>query len=144
LTKLSWIPSSMENTYVNNLIRIWISLIANLVEPLTRGLLLPDPHSLCALFSTEIVEPPQPNKITGLPLGLSELSVRMFNYICIYEAVQLISNTKSNETRLASVLPPCHLRYRPAVFFCHLHLIAISFPQRKNLEHISKVLFSSA
>ena len=33
-------------------------------EPLTRGLLPPDPHSLCPLSSTEFVEPPPPNKIS--------------------------------------------------------------------------------
>ena len=34
-------------------------------EPLTRGLLPPDPRSLCPLSSTEFVEPLPPNKIPG-------------------------------------------------------------------------------
>jgi len=33
-------------------------------EPLTRGLLPPDPHSLCPLSSTEFVDPP-PEKTPG-------------------------------------------------------------------------------
>ena len=33
-------------------------------EPLTRGLLPPDPRSLCSLSSAEFVEPPL-NKIPG-------------------------------------------------------------------------------
>ena len=34
-------------------------------EPLTRGLVSPDPVSLSPLSSTEFVEPPLPNKIPG-------------------------------------------------------------------------------
>ena len=34
-------------------------------EPLTRGLPPPDPRSPCPLSSTEFVEPPLPNKISG-------------------------------------------------------------------------------
>jgi hypothetical protein len=33
------------------------------MEPLTKGLPPPDPRSLCPLSSTEIVEPPRPEKI---------------------------------------------------------------------------------
>jgi hypothetical protein len=41
----------------NNLIRIRVSHIYNWVEPLSRWLLPPDPHSLCLLSSTELAEP---------------------------------------------------------------------------------------
>jgi hypothetical protein len=36
------------------------------VEPLTRGLPFPNPHSLCTLSSTEFVEPPHRKKIPGV------------------------------------------------------------------------------
>jgi hypothetical protein len=58
----------------NNLIRTsehGFRAFANLVEPLTRVLLPPDPHSIYPLSSTEFVEPPPPQKkkkILGAPL----------------------------------------------------------------------------
>jgi hypothetical protein len=52
---------------VNNRIRICVSLICKLSGSLTRGLLPPDPHSLCLLSSAEFVEPPQ-TKFLGMPL----------------------------------------------------------------------------
>jgi hypothetical protein len=41
------------------------------VKPLTRGLLHPDPRSVCPLSSAEFVEPPPEQKILGrlLPVG---------------------------------------------------------------------------
>jgi hypothetical protein len=49
LKRLSWIPSSVENTSVTT----W----SNWVEPLTRGLPPLDPCSVCPLSSTELIEP---------------------------------------------------------------------------------------
>lgn len=73
----------------------------------------------------------------------SELSVRMFNYICIYQTVQLKSKLQNNGTWLVSVWPPCHLCYHPAVFSCHFHLIAISSPplQKKIGAYFKSVIF---
>jgi hypothetical protein len=57
----------------NNLIRIRVSPICKLSEPLTRGLPPPDPRSLCPLSSTEFVElPSPPYKIPGYATGPSD------------------------------------------------------------------------
>jgi len=37
-------------------------------EPLTRGLPPPNPHSLCPLSVTELVDPPPQTKFLGTPL----------------------------------------------------------------------------
>jgi hypothetical protein len=58
LTKLSRIPSSVENTSVTTLSEHGFHWFANWVEPLTGGLPPPDPRSLCPLSSIEFVEPP--------------------------------------------------------------------------------------
>jgi hypothetical protein len=65
-------PNSLSRgKYIrNNLIRIRVSLICKLSEPLTRGLPPPDPRSLCPLSSIEFVEPPPEKKILGTPLVL--------------------------------------------------------------------------
>jgi hypothetical protein len=39
----------------------------------------------------------------------------------------------------AAELTPQHLCFRPAVFFRHLYLIALSFPQRKIRRVLQKV-----
>jgi hypothetical protein len=41
-------------------------------EPLTRGLPPQDPHSLCPLSSTQLVEPPS-NKIPGYATGKTHI-----------------------------------------------------------------------
>jgi hypothetical protein len=51
----------------NNPNRIRFHSFANWAEPLTRGLLHPDPHSLCPLSSTEFVEPPEKNSWRNPP-----------------------------------------------------------------------------
>jgi hypothetical protein len=62
--KAELISQSCGKYIRNNLIRIQVSLICKFAEALTRGLLHPDPCSLCPLYSTEFVEPPL-NKIPG-------------------------------------------------------------------------------
>jgi hypothetical protein len=53
------------------------------------------------------------------------------NYICKYKAVQLKSKLQHPRTWLTAALHPHCLCHHPAVFFCHLHLIALSFQQEK-------------
>ena len=49
----------------------------------------------------------------------------MVNYICIYKDVNLKSLLQHSVTWLAKACLPHHLCYYPAVFFCHLQLIAL-------------------
>jgi hypothetical protein len=69
LPKLSRIPSSVE--YTRTSVTTWSEYgfhsFANWVEPLTRGLPPPDPHSPCPLSSTQFAEPPR-KQILGTPL----------------------------------------------------------------------------
>jgi len=46
-------------------------------EPLTRGLLPPDPRFLCPLSSTEFIEPPLQTEFLGMPLDLKDHSTFM-------------------------------------------------------------------
>jgi hypothetical protein len=63
LTKLSQIPSFLENTSITTYSEYGFHSFANWVEPLTRGLPPPDLCSLCPLSSIEFVEtPPPPRK----------------------------------------------------------------------------------
>jgi hypothetical protein len=73
LTKLSRIPSSVENTSVTTLDipKFWQSRTGFQIEgnPLTRGLPPPDPRSVCPLSSTKFFEPsPTLTKFLGTPL----------------------------------------------------------------------------
>jgi hypothetical protein len=67
---------------LKNLIGIRFHPFANWVEPLTRGLLPPDPCSLCPLSSTEFVELPQ-KKISGYATGEGCVEWRNLNYVQI-------------------------------------------------------------
>jgi hypothetical protein len=60
LTKLSRIPSTVDNTSVTTQSEYEFHSFENRVEPLTRGLPPPDPSSLRPLSSTEFVEPSPP------------------------------------------------------------------------------------
>jgi hypothetical protein len=52
----------------NNLIRIWVCSFTNWLKPLTRGVLPPDPRSLCPLSSAEFVGTPPEKKFLGMLL----------------------------------------------------------------------------
>ena len=52
---------------------------------------------------------------------------------CIHKEVQLKFELQHGGTWSAAVWLPHHLWCRPAVFFSHLCLIALSFPQGKNV-----------
>jgi hypothetical protein len=52
-------------------------------------------------------------------------------YICINKGDRLKSKFKHTATCSPAAWQPRHLCYRPAVFFRHLRLIALSFPQGK-------------
>jgi hypothetical protein len=54
-----------------------------------------------------------------------------FFCICIYKGVQFKLKLLHTGTWLAAVLPPCCLFHCSEVFFHHLHLIMLSFLQRK-------------
>jgi hypothetical protein len=51
--------------------------------------------------------------------------------MCTYNAIQLKSTLQHTGTQPSAARPPRRLCYHPAVFFCHLRLIALSFPQGK-------------
>jgi hypothetical protein len=58
--------SQFHGIYIhNNLIRIWVSFICKLSEPLTRGLLSPDPRSLYPQLN--LLTPPPQEKFLGTP-----------------------------------------------------------------------------
>jgi len=63
----------------------------------------------------------------------SELSIYIYmvHYNCTYKGIKfkLKLQTQWNLTGHSMITPP--LCYGPAIFFCHLHLIALSFPQGK-------------
>jgi hypothetical protein len=59
----------MENTSITTLSEYRFHSFANSVEPLTRGLLPPDPCSLCPLSSMKFVETPPLKKIPGYATG---------------------------------------------------------------------------
>jgi hypothetical protein len=84
LTKRSRTPSSVENTSVDNLIRIRVSLICKMSGTLTGGLPPPDPRSLYHLPSTEFVEPPPRKKILDTPLPPSQC----YSYAVIWQLTQ--------------------------------------------------------
>jgi hypothetical protein len=66
-TKLSRIPSSLENTSVTTSSEYGFHSFANRAEPLTRGLPPPDPIYLCSLSLAEFVETPR-TKFLDTPL----------------------------------------------------------------------------
>ena len=52
-----------------------------------------------------------------------------YTYVRTYKGVELKSGRHNNGNSAVAAWPPRHLCYCPAVFFCHLRLIALSFPQ---------------
>jgi hypothetical protein len=81
LTKLSRIPSSVEYTSVTALSEYGFHSFANWVEPLTRGLPPPNPHSLCPLSSTEFVDTPPPTPWKKIP-GYATEGVSIYIVSC--------------------------------------------------------------
>jgi hypothetical protein len=68
-----------EHIICHNLIRIRVSLNYKLSETPTRGLLPPDPPSLCPLSSSEFVEP-HPKKNPGYATGCKWASSLVINH----------------------------------------------------------------
>jgi hypothetical protein len=75
LTKLSRIPNSVENTSVTTQWEYGFHLFANWAKPLSRGLLPPDPRSLCPLSSTEFVKTPPPKTIPEYATGSKQACI---------------------------------------------------------------------
>jgi hypothetical protein len=69
---------------------------------------------------------------------------QVYVYVCIYvrvyKDVQLKTKLQHIGTWTAAALPPRRLCYRPAIFFLHLCLIALWFPQVE-IRRFSKMLF---
>jgi hypothetical protein len=61
---------------------------ADWAEPVTRGLLPPDPHSLCPLSSPAFVEPPPPNKIPGYVTDYHNMHI-ILSELCFSFAITL-------------------------------------------------------
>jgi hypothetical protein len=92
------------------------------VEPLTRGLPPPDPHSLCPLSSTEFLNPPQ-KKILGTPLVCG----------CIYDCMQIFTlgyspvkslktynvHTKRGLPLLSALTNHCHSCTKQVLLYCN-------------------------
>jgi hypothetical protein len=57
-------------------------------------------------------------------LRKSKLILHMISYIYLYKGDQVKSRLHHTGIWSAAAWPPRHLCYRPAVFFCHLRLIA--------------------
>lgn len=71
----------------------------------------------------------------------SELNMHTANCICIYKGEQLKSKRQRTATWCTAAWPPRRLCYRPAVFFLRIHLITLSFLQRKVRGAFKKMLY---
>jgi hypothetical protein len=69
----------------------------------------------------------------------SELSICMISYI--YKGVKFRSELQHTGTWSAAAWPLRRLCYRPAVFFRHFHLAALSFRQWKIRSDLENILF---
>jgi hypothetical protein len=93
--------SQFRGTYIhNNLIRIWVSFICKLMEPLTRGLPPSDPRFLFPLTSTEFVKLPSPQtKIRGVtpppPKKKKKFWVRPCHSLLFFFAIFFVKVLKS-------------------------------------------------
>ena len=75
-------------------------------EPLTRGLLPPDPRILCPLSSTEFVEPP-PNKIPGYATAWSHFQTPEHTFLTAYIAdIRISANTSASPSALSKLTAP--------------------------------------
>jgi len=75
-------------------------------------------------------------KVRPIPiLRDSNLSINMVKCVCEHKGIQNPVKIRTQRTGIwpaAARLPRCRC-YRPAVFFCHLRLIALSLSQEKIL-----------
>jgi hypothetical protein len=55
----------------------------------------------------------------------------MASYTSVYTRAQLKSRLQHTGTRSAAAWPSCRMYHRPALFFRHLNLVVLSFPQAK-------------
>ena len=76
-----------------------------------------------------------------LPGHAKDLSASII--YCIYKEVQFKSELQHAGTWSAPAWPPCRLCYRPAVFFRHVHLIALSFRPRHIRSALENILLFS-
>ena len=71
----------------------------------------------------------------------SEFSTHMVNYWCSHREFSWNPNSQYTRTWSVAAWPPRRLCYRPAVFFCHIRLTALSFPHGKKFGARFKKLF---
>jgi hypothetical protein len=118
LTKLSRIPSSVENMFVTTYQEYGFHPVVNWVEPLTRGLTPPHHLSICPLSSTEFVDPPK--KFLGKPLTFNKkhtekygtciaavmcgMCVQRSDYSSMFGERAVRSQTYSDESKLRRLL----------------------------------------
>ena len=105
-----------------------------LQNPWLKGLLPPDPHSLCSLSSTEFVEPPPPNKIHGFTSACGVcFSIMYPMQVPVYwiQACFKISH-RICEPRL------CYVYAVSTCLVCFLYWLTWNL-WLKNLSHISKM-----